>query len=197
MPPCYGLRMSQRRGEYADGGRHMAGLMKLDMKCAHVAVFLALSVTLAGCSGGTSGLTTGTLLPTPAVKPPADPTVERAIQVGATTARASKCGYNFDSQKLKANYLAYEASQPGADTAKAEKAFETTRSAVAAKIPDSSEYCTDEQTATIKGDLTRHLAGDFNPPPKKAEATLADILASKDEKAYDPKEAFCRNGSCY
>lgn len=173
----------------------MVGFMKSGLRLAGVA--LALSLALAGCSSGTSGLTTGSLLPAAAKPAPVDPTVDRAIQVGATSARASKCGYNFDPLKLKANYMAYEAGQPGGDTGKIEKTYETTRTTVASKITDSSEYCTEDQTAKIKGDLTRHLAGDFNPPPKKAEATLADVLASKDEKPYDPKEPFCRNGSCY
>ena len=174
----------------------MAGLMKTGLNLAGAAVALAVTLALAGCSGGTSGLMTGSLLPT-AAKPAADPTIERAIQVGTTSARASKCGYNFDPQKLKANYIAFESSQPGADTAKVEKTFETMRTAVASRIENPAEYCTEDQTAKIKGDLTRHLAGDFNPPPKKVEATLGDILAAKDDKPYDPKEAFCRNGSCY
>ncbi len=171
-----------------------SGLRKSGLKRAGVAVTLTLA--LAGCSGGTSGLMTGSLLPA-AAKPAANPAVERAIQVGATSARASKCGYNFDPQKLKANYLAYESSQPGADVPRMEKAFDSMHTNVASKVEKASDYCTEELTATIKGDLTRHLAGDFNPPPKKVEASLGDILAAKDEKPYDPKEAFCRNGSCY
>ena len=78
----------------------MAGLMKTGLNLAGAAVALAVTLALAGCSGGTSGLMTGSLLPT-AAKPAADPTIERAIQVGTTSARASKCGYNFDPQKLK------------------------------------------------------------------------------------------------
>ena len=176
-----------------------SGLKKFELRktgLQRASVAVALSLTLAGCAGGTSGLMTGSLLPT-AAKPAANPAVERAIQVGATSARASKCGYNFDPQKLKANYLAYESSQPGADVPRMEKAFDSMHTNVASKVEKASDYCTDEQTATIKGDLTRHLAGDFNPPPKKVEATLGDILAAKDEKPYDPKEPFCRNGSCY
>ena len=155
---------------------------------------LLVALGLAGCSSASSGLTTGSILPGAAK--PADPVMDRTLQVGATSARAAKCGYNFDPQKLKANYLAYETSQPGADAAKIEKVYDVTRASVAAKIPDPSEYCNDEQTTKIKGDLTRHLAGDFNPPPKKIEATLADVLASKDQKPWNPQDALCPNQSC-
>ena len=156
---------------------------------------LTAALALAGCSSASSGLTTGSILPG-AAKPAADPVVERTIQVGATSARAAKCGYNFDPQKLRANYIAFETRQPGADAAKIEKIYDATRTSVAAKIPDPSDYCNDEQTAKIKSDLTRHLAGDYNPAPKKVEATLADILASKEQKPWDPKDALCPNQSC-
>ena len=157
---------------------------------------VTIVLVLAGCSNSGSGLTTGSILPGAAAKPAADPMMERALQVGATSARAAKCGYNFDPQKLKANYVAFETAQPGADAAKIEKIYDATRASVAAKIPDPGEYCNDEQTAKIKGDLSRHLAGDFNPPPKKVEATLADILASKEQKPWNPQDALCPNQSC-
>ena len=158
-------------------------------------ISLATALVLAGCSSASSGLTTGSILPG-AAKPAADPVMERTLQVGATSARAAKCGYNFDPQKLKNNYLAYETGQAGADPAKTEKMFDATRASVASKITDPGEYCNDEQTAKIKGDLSRHLAGDFNPPPKKVEATLADILASKSDKPWNPQDALCPQQSC-
>ena len=167
----------------------------IDLRLGASLVGLAAMLALAGCSSAGSGLTTGSLLPGAAK--PADPVSERALQVGATSARAAKCGYNFDPQKLRATYIAYEAGQPGADPAKVEKIFDTARASVASKIADPADYCNDEQTAKIKGDLTRHLAGDFSPPAKKAEATLADILASKEQKPYDPKQALCPNNTCY
>ena len=40
------------------------------------------------------------------------------------------------------------------------------------------------------------MAGDYNPAPKKVEATLADILASKEQKPWDTKDALCPNQSC-
>ena len=123
---------------------------------------LGLALALAGCSSASSGLTTGSLLPS--ASKPADPVADRALQVGATSARAAKCGYNFDPAKLRSSYIAYEAGQEGAAAAKAEKLFDATRVSVGSKITDPSEYCSEDKTAEIKADLTRHLAGDYNPP---------------------------------
>ncbi len=160
-------------------------------------VGLGLALALAGCSSASSGLTTGSLLPGTAK--PADPVSERALQVGAISARAAKCGYNFDPTMLKANYLAFEAGQENAagGAAKAEKIFDMTRSSVAGKIGDPSEYCTEDKTAEIKSDLTRHLAGDFSPPKKKAEGGFLDALAAKQVTPFEPQKAFCPNGACY
>ena len=157
---------------------------------------LGLVLALAGCSSASSGLTTGSLLPG---AKPADPVSERALQVGATSARAAKCGYNFDPARLKAGYLAFESGQESAaaGAAKAEKVFDATRAAVAGKITDPSDYCTDDKTAEIKADLTRHLAGDFNPPKKKAEGGLLDAMAANQNKPFVPKDAFCPANTCY
>ena len=171
----------------------MTGIKAIGRKLTGLAALLAL----AGCSSASSGLTTGSLLPGAAAKPAADPVMERAVQVGTISAKASKCGYNFDPQKLKANYLAFETAQPGADATRIEKTFETTRAVIASKIDDPTEFCTDGQTAKIKGDLTRHLAGDFNPPAKKVEGGLLDTLAGKEAKPFNPQEAFCPQQTCY
>lgn len=156
---------------------------------------LSLALAVAACSSASSGLTTGSLLP--GAGKPADPVSERALQVGATSARAAKCGYNFDPTRLRANYLAFEAGQEGAatNTAKAEKIFDMTRASVASKIPDPAEYCSEDKTVEIKSDLTRHMAGDFSPAKKKAEAGLLDGFG-KESKPYNPKEAFCPNNVC-
>ena len=154
---------------------------------------------LAGCSSANSGVTTGSLLAGPAKKS-ADPVSERAFQVGSTSARAAKCGYNFDPAKLRMSYLAFESTQSGdaAAQAKAEKTFDTTRNLVASKIADPTEFCNEDQTAKIKADLTRHLAGDFNPPVKKDEGNLADWWVSKkSDEPFNPKDALCPNKSCY
>lgn len=130
-----------------------------------------LSATVAGCSGS-NALTTGSLFgggdkPKVAAAPPPprnDP-ISRAFQVGAVSARAQKCGFNFDSQRLKANYLAFEVQSgtPAEELAKSEKLFNVTQNSVAKAIANEDGYCSEERLAFIRGDLNRHLAGDFAP----------------------------------
>ena len=159
---------------------------------ARSAGLLALCVgasVLAACSSGTSGLTTGSLLS--GKQPPADSSNERMLQVAATSARASRCGYNFDPNRLRAAYIAYEAAQGGdaQKLQKVEKSYDYTVTSVGQKIGPADEYCTDAQTAVIKTDLTRHLAGDFT-PNKRVEASLADWWSSKKEDKFDPDKAL-------
>lgn len=132
---------------------------------------------LAGCSGNAS-LTTGSLFggdqksaaaaaaaPAP---PPNEPTT-RAFQVGTVSARAVKCGFNFDPARLKANYLASEAKLGATpeDMAKIEKIYNVAYNGVAKAVAATSEYCTEAKTKVVKGDLTRHLAGDYTPSAQK------------------------------
>lgn len=130
---------------------------------------LAVSAALSGCSGS-SALTTGSLFgggDKPKAAPPAprnDP-VARAFQVGAVSARAQKCGFNFDPVRLKASFLASEVQLGTSveEVAKADKLFNATQGAVAKAIAKAEDYCSAERVDYIRGDLTRHLAGDFAP----------------------------------
>ena len=142
------------------------------MKAAGLMLAL-VAASLAGCSGS-SGLTTGALLGED--KPPAAPVNDapaRAFQVGTVSARAVKCGFNFDPAKLKTTYLAYERQQPGAqDTAKVERIYDVSFNGVAKAVAAEGEYCSEAKTKTIKADLGRHLAGDYTPsapPPAQQE----------------------------
>lgn len=155
--------------------REIARNEGLEMKAATSTVVLAMA--LAGCSGA-SGITTGSLFgsddkpaPSAAAAPVNDPPM-RAFQVATVSARAIKCGYNFDPAKLKTNYLGYErALSATADVAGIEKAYDVSFNAVAKAVAGRSDYCSAEKTKTIKTDLARHLAGDYtpSPPPKKEE----------------------------
>src|SRR5262245_32506232 len=142
------------------------------MKAAGLVLAL-VAAALCGCSGS-SGLTTASLVGGDESKP-AGPTNDppmRAFQVGTTSARAVKCGFNFDPAKLKANYLAFEAKQPGAgDAAKVERIYDVSFNGVAKAVAGEGEYCSDAKTKSIKTDLTRHLAGDYTPAeqPKVAQ----------------------------
>lgn len=136
----------------------------------------AACLALAGCSGAPS-LSTGSLFggsspPKPAPVPQVknDPT-SRAFQVGTTSARAQKCGFNFDPVKLKSQYLAYESTAvaPG-DLPKVEQTYDVASRAVGKAVAGQSEdYCSQAKTADIKAALSRHLAGDYTPSPPKPQ----------------------------
>ena len=147
----------------------------------------ASALLLAGC--GSSGLTTASLTggsepaqaaAAPAGPPPSDPT-SRAVQVGATSARAVRCGFYFDPAKLKASFLAAESAGGLApeQLQKTEREYEYIRLSVTKKIGEDKDYCTEAKAREIKGDLNRHLAGDFTPPVKKEqvqEGFLAGLM---------------------
>jgi hypothetical protein len=136
------------------------------MKAARVMLVLG-AAALAGCSGASS-ITTGSLIGGEQKAPAAplnDPPM-RAFQVGTVSARAIKCGFNFDPAKLKASYLAYERGQPSApDMVKIEKIYDVSFNGVAKAVAGEADYCTEQKTKTIKADLARHLAGDYTPSP--------------------------------
>ena len=138
-----------------------------------LATLLACSAALAlGACSGASGVTTSSVSGTGATQAAA-PVVDatsRAMQVGTTSARAVKCGYNFDPAKLKANFLAAESKINPADAGKADQIYMVAFNGVGKGVATKADFCTPQKTAEIKEALTRHLAGDFNPPPPKVEA---------------------------
>jgi len=131
----------------------------------------ALSVLLpivSGCGATIPGLTTS------AVKKPleaANDTTSRAIQVGSTSARALKCGFNFDPVKLRTQYLAADAAANPADAEKISKAYDIAFNGVSKAVATQGEsYCSEGKTGQIKEALNRHLAGDYTlPPPQPSE----------------------------
>lgn len=154
-----------------------------------VPALLAASAA-AGCSSG-SGVSTSSILgtaptPPPAAAPaqpgvvpvvaaaPSTPT-ERAFQVGTVSARAQKCGYNFDPAKLKASYMAHEIGLGASNdqVANIEKIYNVAYSGVTKAAAGEANYCSERKTQEIKTDLGRLLAGDFE-PPKKAVAQKKD-----------------------
>ena len=132
------------------------------------------ALMLSGCGASLPGLSTGSLFggktETTAAAPVItnDPT-SRAFQVGATAARAQKCGFNFDAIKLKNNYLASEGptlTNPS-DIARVGQVYDTSYNAVTKAVAGQSgdAYCSPAKTAKIKTALNRHLAGDYTPEP--------------------------------
>lgn len=143
-------------------------------------VCLGLAVTLAGCSLGNASLSTGSLFGSGGDGKPAEAPVakaatpaDRALHAGATSARAQRCGYVFDPAATRSAFLAYEAGQGTAGDlmAKTEKSYDYTVASIAKTVAANEAYCDDEQTAIIKRDLSKMLAGDFSAPSKAASFT--------------------------
>jgi hypothetical protein len=145
------------------------------MKAAGISLVL-VAAALTGCSGVPS-LTTGSILGGPEKPKAADPGLvndptNRAFQVGTVSAKAIKCGFNFDPAKLKNNYLGYERTlAPGTDIAKVERIYDVSFNGVTKAVAADSDFCSEEKTKAIKADLSRHLAGDYTPAirPKAPE----------------------------
>jgi len=155
-------------------------------------IALLASAALAGCSSGGNGVSTASILgsaPTPppagAAAPanaaalpaaPASSATDRAFQVGAVSARAQKCGYNFDAAKLKASYLAHEVGRGASneEIANVEKIYGVSYNGVMKAAADEANFCSERKTAQIKTDLNRLLAGDFEPPRKAVVAEKKD-----------------------
>jgi hypothetical protein len=140
------------------------------------------ALVLAGCSNGASplpSLTTGSLFGSSdaakvATDPqlPANTSANRAFRVGSVSARAAKCGFNFDVGKMKSTWLAYEA-QAGTgveDLAKAEKMYTVSYNGTMRVAVADANYCNDAKTREIKGDLAMLLAGDYTPQVIKVKS---------------------------
>jgi hypothetical protein len=139
---------------------------------------IAMLPLVAGCSG-MPALSTGSIFgsskPDVQVTPATtngDPT-SRAFQVGTVAARAKKCGYNFDTDKLKASFLASEMGNGAvdADVTRMTQIYDVAYNGVTKAIAADPQYCTEQKTASIKTDLSRHLAGDFTPSVVKKAPT--------------------------
>lgn len=100
---------------------------------------------------------------------PEDP-LARPIQTAWTSARAKHCGFMFDPERLKADYLADEMRR-GTDPAKMaslSKSYDYTVESVTATIRDDPNYCNPDRLAAIRVDLKRYLGGDYEPKSKLA-----------------------------
>ena len=108
-----------------------------------------------------------------------------------TSARAQRCGFNFDTAKLRATYLAYESRQgaAGEQLAKIQNSYDTTFKTISGRVSADPDYCTDKKSADIKVDLTRHLAGDYTPnlPKPKVEVSCGLFGGACDSGQTDEK----------
>jgi hypothetical protein len=140
-------------------------------------LLLAAAAGVAACSSGASGLITGSTQVVDTDAPGGitnESPLARPIGVAWTSARAKRCGFYFDPQKLRTSYLAFEAKQSnGEQLAKSEKTYDTTYQVISQRISGEPEYCSDKKGADIKAELARHLKGDFAPnfpKPKVVES---------------------------
>ncbi len=126
-----------------------------------------LASMLAACSGG-GGLTTASLLGTPAAKPQADEPTERALHSASISARASKCGYNFNPTRLRESFLASEAAAGATpeQMTKLGQSYDFTHATVSKQISNPEEYCSEQRTREVSTALSKQLAGDFRSPKK-------------------------------
>ncbi len=133
----------------------------------------------------------GAVTPVAATAPASTPT-DRALQVGTVSARAVKCGYNFDAPRLKSTYLAHEASLGASSDqlAQVEKIYNVGYNGVTKAAATEPDYCSDRKTQTIKADLARLLAGDFEPPAKKVVAKQDGFFDGWFDGASNPDEKF-------
>jgi hypothetical protein len=133
----------------------------------------------AGCSSG-AGFATGSTGEGSAMSN--DDPMARPAHVAWVSARAKRCGFNFDPAKLRANYLAYEQKQGAAadQYARIEKTYDTTFAGTSNKIGAEADYCSDQKAADIKKELSRHLAGDYTPNFAKPK------LVAKCGTLFDP-----------
>jgi len=149
-----------------------------------------LAGTLSACSGGGGGLTTASLLGTPE-KPPVDEPTERALHSAAVSARAAKCGYNFNPIKLRESFLASEAANGATpeQMAKLSQSYDFTVATVSKQISNPQEYCSESKTREVSAQLNKQLAGDFRSPNKPAPKS-AGWWDTSNEKPLDRDEVF-------
>jgi hypothetical protein len=161
---------------------------------------VALSALVAGCSNSPlPSLTTGSLfgskpdaqaaVATPVAAPVVrnDPTT-RALYVSRVAAKAQRCGFNFNADKLKGNFLAAEGAQAGADVAelsKLDKVYGMTFNGTTKAIVTDEGYCSAARTTHVKADLARHLTGDFAPGAALKEAEEDEGLFSGSGGLFD------------
>jgi hypothetical protein len=156
-------------------------------------LLLAGTALHAGC-GSSAGLATGSTGEGPSISNE-DP-MARPVHVAWTSARAKRCGFNFDPLKLRTNYLAYESKQGASGEAfiKIERTYDSTFKSISERVSADPNYCTDKKGAEIKAELGRHLAGDYAPnfPKPKVVAKCGGLFdpcdSGRTEEPFESKK---------
>ncbi len=157
----------------------------------NVCLIATLACVVSACSG--EGVSTGSLLGISKKPVEVDQPTERALHSAAVSARAAKCGYNFDANRLREAYLASEAAGGATpeQMAKLGQSYDFTRATVSKQIANPEEYCSENTTRAVSAALTKQLAGDFKAPykpPLPKSAGWWDTTAN--QKPFDKEEVF-------
>lgn len=157
-----------------------------------LAVAAASAVGLTACGSGSS-LTTGSLIGGPSTQGPKPITAsDRALHVGSNVARAQRCGFFFDPDQVRASFLAAEQQAGTAPDVlqKVQKEFDFTRQSVLTAAAKDDAYCTEGRTREVKAALTRHLAGNFNPPQARQDVQIGLFDHQKRDQPFDGNKVF-------
>ncbi len=170
----------------------------MQTRSSAILCFTVLTLGLGACGGSGGGLTTGSLFGSKSSEPsglqppkPITPT-DRAVYVGATVARAQRCGFYFNPEEVRNNYIAAETQvgTPPEGVQRATKEFDFTRQSVIAGAAKDDGYCTEGRTREVKAALTRQLAGDFNPPQARSTVDVGWYDHQKESRSLDGNKVF-------
>lgn len=182
--------------------------MRFSLQGFGVAAALAVAVGLSACGsnlggttsslGGSDGSGQGVSSLTAVSPPDAPPGITndspmaRPASVAWVAARAKRCAFFFDPEKVRTSYFAYEARQPGADTAKIQSVYDNTYQLILAKTSSDEAYCTEKRNSDIKADLGRVLAADYTPnlPKPMMVANCGMFGCGKEQGKFEAKEFF-------
>lgn len=170
----------------------------MKIKTPSILIVASLVVGLAACGSG-GGLTTSSIgggssgAGAGQIPPPKPITAsDRAVHTGATIARAQRCGFYFNPDEVRANYIASEtqAGTPPDAVQKATTELDKTRQALIATIAKEEGYCTEGRNREVKASLTRQLAGDFSPPQARQTVNVGWFDHQKREATMDGQKVF-------
>ncbi|MDH3579488.1 MAG: hypothetical protein OEM91_02530 [Hyphomicrobiales bacterium] len=158
--------------------RKLGAMMRSISVPVGVFVFTALLLTACGGGIGLGGKSDEKVKQTVDLSRPNTP-VSRATQVAWTAARAQFCAFGMNREKLKNDYLAFEASQGATPDVMQQvtHTYDITFKTFYARVREIPNYCSPKHIEEIRPDIKRHLAGDYTPSDKKPPPTEGDDIA--------------------
>jgi len=168
--------------------------MRIDSRTV---VVLLCGLMFSGCSS--MGLSTASITGSEAKKAPALPPgpvvvvdpMRRAVKIAELSAKAEKCGYNFDAARLRTAFLANEVQQglDAAATTKLTNTYDLARQLTLREIGEGEGYCTAARTDAIKPALRQVLAGNFvvtEVPTKQSTGVFGDLVTDSSPGKLNP-----------